>query len=316
MTEKNQIRQAENSVKIEGLLRELKLEEKDDVISGEVIIATDPQSEHAVRVYAKRLTNEGKPNTAYKGLQTLINESKDTSIAALMKEGRSLDEAQSMATKIRIGGKTGGQLGRNEFYAGAEFVSRPSVSANYFHRIVDKSFSPKAEFEVECYFDKIRKETKDSEETGRIIIDAIIPCYNGVVIPMEFVADGETAEYIEANYEAKKTGRIWGEVINVVERVVTKKSGFGKDKEDIQTNYTREFLITGGKEEQYDEDDKNAYPTEVIQAAMKVRESETSPPFFKNQKIKTRTLGATEKKAAKHQASPTRNTVHISSILV
>ena len=284
MAEKNQIRQAENSVRIEGLLRELKLEEKDDVISGEVIIATDQQSEHAVRAYAKRLTNDGKPNTAYKGLQTLINESKDTSIAALMKEGRTLEEAQSMATKIRIGGKNGGQLGRNEFYAGTEFVSKPSISANYFHRIVDKSFSPKAEFEIECYFEKIRKEIKGDTETGRLIIETIIPCYNGIVIPMEFVAEGDTAEYIETNYATKKTGHIWGEIINVVERVVTKKSGFGKDKEDVQVNFTRELMITGGKEAQYDDDDKNAYPTELIQAAWKVRESETLPALLKRAK--------------------------------
>ena len=284
MTDKNQIRQADNSVRIEGLLRELKLEERDDVISGEVIIATDQQSEHAVRAYAKRLTNDGKPNTAYKGLQTLINECKEMSIAALMKEGRTLEEAQQMATKIRIGGKNGGQLGRNEFYAGTELVSRPSISANYFHRIVDKSFSPKAEFEVECYFNKIRKEIKGGEETGRLIIEAIIPCYNGIVIPMEFVAESDTAEYIETNYATKKTGRIWGEIINVVERVVTKKSGFGKDKEDVQVNFTRELMITGGKEAQYDDDDKNAYPTELIQAAWKVRESETLPALLKRAK--------------------------------
>ena len=295
MAEKNQIRQAENSVKIEGILRELKLEMKDDVISGEVIIATDQQSEHAVRTYAKRLTNEGKPNSAYKGLQTIIEDCKDSTIAALLKEGRSLDEAQNMAAKIRIGGRTGGQLGRNEFYAGTEFVSRPSISANFFHRIVDKSFAPKAEFDVECYFDKIRKEIKGEVETGRIIVEAVIPCYNGVVIPMEFVAEGDAADYIEQNYETKKTGRIWGEVINVVERVVTKKSGFGKDKEDITVNYTREFRIVGGKDSQYDVDSDRAYPPEVIQAAMRVRETETLPALLQKSKDRDKEAGGFKK---------------------
>ena len=283
---KTQIRQADNSVKIEGILRELKLEEKDDVISGEVIIATTPHSEHAVRVYVSRLTKDGKPNTAYKGLQTLINEDAESSIAALMKEGRTLDEAYAMATKIRIGGRNGGQLGRNEFYAGDELVSRPNISANYFNRITDKSFDPKAEFEVECYFDKIRKEIKNSEETGRLLIEAIIPVYNGAVIPMEFVADGEVAEYIESNYSSKKSGRIWGEIINIVDRIVTKKSGFGKDKEDVQANFTREFRITGGREEQYDDDDSNAFSTEVIQAAWQVRERETLPALLQKAKDK------------------------------
>ena len=43
-------------------------------------------------------------------------------------------------------------------------------------------------------------------------------------------------------------------------------------------------MITGGKEAQYDDDDKNAYPTEVIQAAWKVRESETLPALLKKAK--------------------------------
>jgi len=278
---KTQIRQADNSVKIEGLLRELRIEEKDDVISGDVIIATDAHSEHAVRVYATRLTRDSKPNTAYKGLQTLIAECKETSIAALMKEGRTLDEAHAMATKIRIGGRTGGQLGRNEFYVGEEFVSRPSVSANYFHRIIDNSFEPKAVFDVEVYIEKMRKEIKDGEETGRLLIDAIIPAYNGVVIPMEFVAEGEIADYLEANYEPRKTSSLSGEIINIAERVITKKASFGKERENVEVNFTRELRITGGDPEQYDAENPRAYSTEQIQAAWRVRESETLPALLK-----------------------------------
>jgi hypothetical protein len=282
--EKTQIRQADNSVKIEGVLREIKLEEKNDVINGDIIIATDAQSEHAVGVYVNRLTKENKSNRAYSGLQTLMEECKDTSVAALMKEGRTLDDAMEIATKIRIGGRNGGNLRRNEFYANDEFISRPSISANYFNRITDKSYSPQAVFEVECYFEKIRKEIKDDEETGRLLIDVIIPLYGGTVIPFEFVAEGEVAEYIESNYEAKRTGRIWGDIINIVERTVTKKSGFGKDKEDVKVNFTREFLITGGNEEQYDEDDSNTYSTEAIKKAWVVRESETLPALLQKAK--------------------------------
>ena len=275
-----------NKVRIEGILKELNIKEENDVISGDVIISTDAHSDHAVSVYVTKETKEGKANTAWKGIQTVMNEY--TSIAALMKEGRTLEEATNMATKVRLGGRNGGTLGRNEFYANDELVSRPRISANFFSRIDDDSFEPKARFEVECYFEKIRKEMKDSEETGRLLIDAIIPMYGGVVVPMEFIADGEVAEYLESNYSARKTGEIAGNIVNIAKRTVTKKTGFGEAREDVQVNYTRELVVTGGEEFQYDEDDDKAFSTAQIKVAWAVRESETLPALLKKSQDKNK----------------------------
>lgn len=296
MKEKTQIRQAENDVKIEGVLKELKLEiKKDDkqnnIIRGNVIIQVSEKSECSVSVYASEKTKEGKFNKAYKGLNTVMNEY--VSIAALMKGGKTHEEAMNMATKVRVGN---GNLSKNEFYFSDEFVSNVQFSANFFNRVDEDEISSKAEFEIECYFEKIRKEFKKGEETGRILIEGIVPLYGGKVVPMEFVAEGEIAEHIEDNFEIKKTGLIWGDIINIVEHTTVKKHGFGKDKEDVKINYKRELLITGGNEEQYEEDDKKAYTTEQIQAAWKVRETETLPELLKKQKNKNKnnkTMGIT-----------------------
>jgi len=277
-----QIRQADNKVKVEGILRELNLKEENDIINGEVIISTDSVSEHSVSVYIAKLTKDNKENRAYKGMKTVMDEY--VSIADLVKDGKTMEEAVAMATKVRIGN---GQLSRNEFYFNDELISRPRVSSNFFNRIDDAAtFEPKAEFEIECYFEKIRKEMKDSEETGRLLIDVIVPMYGGSVVPMELIAADEVAEYLESHYEAKRTGHVWGDIVNIAERTITKKSGFGKDKEDVKVNYTRELLITGGGEEQYDEDSEKAYSTEQIKAAWKVRETETLPALLKKAKDK------------------------------
>jgi hypothetical protein len=289
---KTQIRQADNSVKIEGIVREINLEEKDDVISGDVIISTGGNSEHAVSVYISRLTKANIENRAYKGIKTVMKDY--ASIASLLKEGKTLEEAASLATKVRIGS---GSLGRNEFYANDELVSRPRISSNFFNRIEDDSFEPKAEFEVECYFEKIRKEIKNNEETGRLIIEAILPVYGGLVVPMEFIAADDIADYMEQNYEAKKTGRIWGDIVNIAERILTKKSGFGKDKEDIKTNFTREFVITGGEEETYDEDSEKAYTIDQIKEAWKVRETESLPRLLQKSKENGKAKGGKNKTA-------------------
>ena len=283
---KTQIRQADNKVKIEGILKEISLSEGKndkniDIISGDVVILTGEHSEHSVSVYVAKETKDGKENRAFKGISTVMKEY--VSIAALLKDGRTMEEAKEMATKIRVGNA---QLSLNEFYSNDDLISRPRISSNFFNRIEDNSFDPKAEFEIECYFEKVRKEMKDSEETGRLLIDAIVPMYGGTVVPMEFVADGGVAEYLENNYETKKTGRIWGEIVNIAERVVTKKSGFGKDKEDITVNYTRELVITGGNEEQYDDDSEKAYSAKQIKEAWKIRESETLPALLKKSKDK------------------------------
>lgn len=298
-----QIREAENKVRVEGYVKEIKLEEKDDVISGDIVVYTGENSGIPISVYTKKMTNKGTENKAYKGLQTVMSEF--VSIASVMEKGQAatIEDALSMATRVRV---TNGKLGLNEFYSNDELVSNPRVSANFFKHVTDDNFEPKAEFEIECYFSKIHKEIKKDEETGRLILDTIVPMYGGKVVPLTFVAEGDIADYLENNYTEKKTGCIAGDIVNTIERTVTRKAGFGKAREDVKVNFTRELKVTGGDEEQYDnEDSKKAFSTEQIQAAWKIRETETLPELLKKAKDKkgsSHTTKANNKPTATNKA--------------
>lgn len=267
-----EIREAINEVFIEGTLKEKNLElatidtenGKAEVIRGELIITTDENSEHRVRIYANKLTKERKENSVYKGLVTVMNEY--VSIAEALKNG----QTEESAVKVRV---AKGKLGLNEFYTpNGELRSFPSISTNFINR-VDKNFSPKAEFSIEAYFDSFKPEMKNDEETGRLIVNTIVPLYGGKVIPLTFIAsDEDVVDYLQTNYEAKRTSKIWGELINTVEITKTEEKGFGKSKEKVITKTIHELIITGGEEEMYDEEDEKSYSTDLIKKAMAERD--------------------------------------------
>lgn len=268
-----ELREALNEVFIEGILKEKTLElatinvqgRKADVIRGELVISDKENSEHRVRVFANKLTKEGKENSVYKGLKTVMDEY--VSVAEALKLGQTAEAAD----KVRI---TKGKIGLNEYYTpNGELRSFPIVTTNFVNRVKDGTYNPKAEFSLEFYFDNILPEIKDNEETGRLIVKGIVPVYGGEVIPLTFiVADEDAVNYIQTNYEKGKTGKVWGELVNTVEITKIVEQGFGKAKEKIVTKIINELVITGGEEDQYDEDDERSYSTDLIKKAMAERD--------------------------------------------
>jgi hypothetical protein len=267
------IREAVNEIFIEGTLKEKTLETttidtkdgKSDVIRGELVISTSADSEHRVRVFANKLTKEKKENSVYKGLVTVMNEY--VSVAEALKNGMSASDA----TNVRI---TKGKMGLNEYYTpNGELRSYVVFNTNFVNR-VQGEVTPKAIFTIEMFFKSIIPEVKDSEETGRTIIEGIIPLFEGV-IPITFVAnEGEVSDYIAQNYEVGKTGKVWGDIVNKVVKEVQVERGFGKEREKTVTHITNELVITGGESEQYDEDDTTkSYTKEQIKAALNEREA-------------------------------------------
>ena len=268
-----ELREALNEVFIEGILKEKTLElatidvqgKKADVIRGELVISDKENSEHRVRVFANKLTKEGKENSVYKGLKTVMDEY--VSVAEALKLGQTAEAAD----KVRI---TKGKIGLNEYYTpNGELRSFPIVTTNFVNRVKDGTYNPKAEFTLEIYFDNILPEIKDNEETGRLIVKGIVPVYGGEVIPLTFiVADEDAVNYIQTNYEKGKTGKVWGELVNTVEITKIVEQGFGKAKEKIVTKIINELVITGGEEDQYNEDDERSYSTDLIKKAMAERD--------------------------------------------
>jgi hypothetical protein len=278
MSSKTELREAINEVFIEGVLKEKNLEiipaemknssgstVKTDAIRGELVIASTEDSEHKVKVYAYKLTKDGKDNSVFKGLKTVMDEY--VSIAEALKSSQTADAAD----KVRV---TKGRLGLNDYYLpNGELRSYPQINTNFVNRVKEGTYNPKAEFSLEVYFDSITPEIKDSEETGRLLVKVIVPMYGGEVIPLTLVAtDEDTINYIQTNYEAKKTGKIWGEFFNSVKITKTVEQGFGKAKEKITTNTINELILVGGEETQYEDDDEKSYSTELIKKAMAERD--------------------------------------------
>lgn len=262
------LREAENVVTIEGILLENKLEEKPvgnkDAITGELEIETGEGSTHTVRMFAYKLKQDGTESGLYKGLKTIMDEYK--SVASVGREN---------ADKVRI---NQGRLGVNEYY-GQDGVlrSNPQLSTNFVNRLQAnemETYETKAEFEVEAIVQGVLEETnKDGDETGRVILNGLVPIYGGKIVPIKFVvADKGAASYVMDNYEKGLTAKVFGDIVNHVDVIKTEvEVGFGKPQTKVTRKTTRELVITGGTPP-YDEDNVKAYSIEIIKKAMTERE--------------------------------------------
>lgn len=276
------IRQSKNNVTLEGIVKTIELEKKVNTngvncISGKVTLIVGENDEQVVRCYVAEKTSNGAEDRRYKGLSTFMEYK---SLTALTQEGLPYEKAYEVAPRVIARGS----FEKNEFYnQQGELVSRDSISCNNFTQIKDAAtFNPRAEFDIEMYLDKIRPEIKDGEDTGNINLDGWMVMYGGKIVPVSFMAEEETAEYIRDNYPAHSTINVWGRLINKVTKQEVRKSGFGKTKTDVSYNYERKNLIEGGQAEPYDEESKEFYPHEAIKEAIRVRETETLPEMKKN----------------------------------
>ncbi|MFO1442946.1 hypothetical protein KDN24_06910 [Bacillus sp. Bva_UNVM-123] len=266
MSEQNTLRQADNEVFVEGLLQEVRIEvnktaDKREFIGGEIDIEVKEGEIHTFRVFSMKHKKDGTENGIYKGLLTVKDEYVSTAKAG-----------KENADKVRV---AAGQLGINDYVGGDGMIkSYPQLSTNFINRVqANDVFEPKAEFEVEVFVQSIIEETdRDGEETGRVKLRGFVPQYSGQIAPLEFVAEGIGAEYIRDTYETGNTAKIYGEIINKVEITkIVEEVGFGKPKEKIKRNFTREYLITGGTEP-YDEENVKTYNMEAIKKALTERE--------------------------------------------
>lgn len=283
MAKEKTLRQGFNEVTIEGVLQEIKINEYNNdgkkSLSGKILIQKEEGSIHEISVYQNEKTKDGKDNAIYKGLETIKNEYK--SIAAVGKEEADLVRA------------TQAELNTNDYVGqDGKLRSFTKTKANFINRVqtVD-NYEPKANFDVELFITKISKEiSREGEETGRLIVEGVVPVYGGKVSPQTFIAVGEGAEFIDSEYEKGQTVRIYGDIINNVEITRTEvAAAFGKPKVTIKEKFIREFLILGG-EEPYDEEDVKSFSPELIKAALVEREAYLEELLNKNnQKDKGRT---------------------------
>ena len=252
-----------NEAIIEGALYEKIVRNFDDgAIAGELVLEVpitidgkDFNSLIPVSFYTKPTTKANKPNPAYKGIKTIIDSAK------------SLDEVDgdyTKADKIRL---RNGTLGENMFFSPDErFISFARIRGNFFDRVKETDFAPKAQFKVKMIVSNIfPEEVKiDGEltESGRLVVMGQIVQYNGTIDEVKFIVQNKKhIDIIEKNWSVDDTVNAQG-VINYVTTEVTildeEEDGFGDPVASTVTRRVREFIITGGSGsavEGYDEDE-------------------------------------------------------------
>mgnify|MGYP000960403922 CR=1 FL=1 len=267
-----------NTVKVTGYLKSVSIEEGKastgkDYIRGTFQVLDAKGQTTTVDYYFNKITQSGAVSKLYTEAQKFRQYK---SIVGLIesKEAANEEEAKAVCDIVQING----DINPNEYINDEkELVSRPKINGRFFHRL-DKgkvnidTFG--AFFSVDVFFTSIKPELKNSVETGRVIIEAVVP--TGIsparVGKMTFVVAKEegAADYIIDNYFKNLTGSVHGEfVVSVAEAKPTK--GFGAADKATSESVSFEWVILGGAPQQYDEDHKKSFDKAVIKEALAER---------------------------------------------
>lgn len=265
------LRQAENRVKVEGILNEIELKYGSfkkmgvdtETIGGSISVKVKQkingeEKELVIPVYmfSTKFTNAGRPNPAYESIERVMNEFH--SIAAVGEEN---------ADCIRI---TGGDIRMNEFYSrDGRFVSYPRVHASFVNKIARGDMHPEASFSAEFVIaKKVDEVNSNGEETGRLRVDAILPQYGGKVDVVPLYAESENvissvSTYWEVGDTVKAHGRL---DFSSITETTLEEAGFGEPIERVRTINRSDIVITGGSQEPLSGD--FAYDADEIQSAL------------------------------------------------
>lgn len=268
------LRQAENTVKIEGILSEIDLQPKTfkrngkdvEAIGGSITVKVtqkinDQEKELMIPVYmfAAKLTNAGKPNPAYESIKTV----KD-SFNSIASTG-----SEEAADRIRI---TRGQIRMNEWYAAdGHLNSFPRVNASFVTRIAKNECKPEATFIMQFAVGNAAEEIKNDEPTGRYKITALLPQYGGKVdvIPLYAEADGVISA-ISTYWGTGDTVRANGRLdFSSTTEVTYEEVDFGEPVEKVRTINKSDLIITGGSQEPFE--GEFAYAEDELNAALAER---------------------------------------------
>lgn len=269
------LRQAENKVRIEGILSEINIDYKSfvkdgktvEAIGGNIKVHTEQMIngetkilEIPVQMFATKLTSKGTSNPAYESIERVMKEY--SSIAAVGEEA---------ADRIRI---TNAQIQMNEYYApnSDKLTSFPRINCSFVTKVKPSEYKPVATFEAEFVVaSKAYELDKEGNETGRYKINAILPQYGGKVdvIPMYSVNENVTnaiSEYWNEGDTVKASGRL---MFTSESKVVSTPVDFGEPEEKVVTVSVSDLLITGGSQEPLS--GEYAFDTAEIQSALAER---------------------------------------------
>lgn len=242
----------ENSVKIEGILSEIDLENRSYIKDGrnveciggsikvrvtQILNGEQVELEVPVSLFSNKLTNAGKPNPAYVSIERVMKEF--NSIAAV-----GIDAAD----RVRI---TGATIRMNEYYGQTgNLNSYPRINASFVTKITDLSkYNPEATFSAIFAIGDMGYETdRDGVEIpDRYKIRGILPQYGGTVDVVDFFALSPNVINGISGWERGDTVKVLGK-LNFTSKVEEKviEVDFGEPQVRKQTVSVSELVITGG----------------------------------------------------------------------
>lgn len=280
------LRQAENKVKIEGVLSEIDIKPSTfkkngrdvDAIGGSINVKVvqkigneEKELMIPVHMFAAKLTNKGTPNPAYESILKVANEF--TSIAAAGDEDK--------ADRVRI---TSGSIRMNEYYSqDGRLISFPRVMASFVSRIRKEDCNPVAEFVTEFVVAEKNDEVdRNGETTGRLEVRTIIPQYGGKVdvVPM-YVENENAINAISSYWNVGDTVRAVGKLdFSSKTETVVEEMDFGEPIEKIRTINKSDLIITGGSQSPLEGD--YAFDSNEIDAALAERKATLESNKTKN----------------------------------
>lgn len=266
------LRQAENRVRIEGILSEINLKYGSYVKNGrtvdniggdiKVLVHQEMNGENKdfvipVYMFAAKYTNAGKPNPAYTSIETVMKEY--ISIAA--------SGSEATADKIRI---TNGDIRMNEYYnAQGQLVSFPRVNASFVNKATG-DFRPEASWSLEfavSSMDFVTDADGIEVEPRKLRIKILVPQYGGKLDTMELYATNpRVIDAISSYWETQKTYSAKGRLnFTTTTTQIVEEMDFGEPEIRVRTTTVSELIVTKGTQSPL-EDDMAFAPAELAAA--------------------------------------------------
>ena len=264
-----------NAIEIVGYLSEVDLKEgsknNKDYIAGTIKVKTEEEIngvmtpiEIPISVFSNRLTNAGNDNPAYESLKNV--QEKMTSIAACGSE--------EGATRVRIA-QGMGSLRENTFVSPQTktLVDSTRINGSFFN-IANPNQDNTARFETVIFILNIKDEVdRNGDTTGRLIIQGAFPDYNGKLHVVPYVVGNKDAvQHISSFWNKGDTVKVYGKIAYTFKTESFKEEvGFGEPIERKRTISKKEFLITSGSPQGFDETE--AFNAEDIKAGLIARKA-------------------------------------------